>query len=289
MTAITIAYAAPDRQLAERLANDLTAQGYQLTELSHDTVLVAVISPDGLKDDDLLNVLFDALDKSAHIVLVAPTKTPLPKELDHLPEIVFASGYKLRDVTRTIDAAVSSGSRPMAVLTPERRRINNRLGWIFGGGIFVLFLVYTVLIVLFDIEAPVEQFERAYTRSAATVGAFAQPFVPRTTEQAENFMITLESRLVSDELATVIVQTATQAAAEGGFTPIPTGYIVVTEPISEVRMTATGGAVIRATETAQAANDDFDAIAATATQAAVDANAELQQQMLTVTAAAESD
>jgi hypothetical protein len=279
---IAIAYAAPDKALAERLASDLTAAGYPLGEITGQGVLIAVISPEGILDKDLNNTIQSALRKGTRLVLVESAPTELPPTLVGRSVISMANGHSFERVQ-----AVLEGTSAKKGLSLKAR--NRRIGIIFGVALLALFGVYTWMIAVFDIEAPVEDFQRAYTHSAATVGMFAQPFVPRTTEEALNFETTLESREVSDELATVIVQTVTQAATIGGYTPIPTGLIIAPAELSVVRQTATGGAIIRATETAQAENDDFDAIAATATQAAVDADAQLQEQLLTVTAAAEDN
>ena len=116
-----------------------------------------------------------------------------------------------------------------------------------------------------------------------TINAFAQEYMPRSTEQAENFEVTLEG--VGSDLATLVVQTATQAATEGGFTPQPTGLVIENE-LSEVRQTATGDALLRQRQTEQSDLSDEN-IAATATSAAATANAELDAQNLTVTAASE--
>lgn len=271
MTAITITYAPSDQTLAERLAADFDKLGYTLTDLQLADVLVAVISRNGLTDSDLNATITEALDRSVHIVLASADNASVPKLIDHLPSVDFSADYKLNSLKAAIDSAAASEKPPLRVQTPTIQRRNRRNGIVLGVSLLLLFGVYTFLIARFDIEAPQEDFDRANTRIAATVNMIAQDFIPRSTEEAESFPLTLESRLVSDELATVVVATATQVAVDGGFTPIPTGLIVVTEPISEVRMTATGGAIIRATQTAAASDEEFEAIAATATQAAIDA------------------
>jgi hypothetical protein len=285
MAQITIVYAQPDEKTALRLAEDLTEKGYNFGELSPDSILVAVVSPEGLQDDNLREMLVRALDMNLPIIPVETEPTTLPDLIDHLEPVSFQDGYKLRNVTMAIERAIDPDAPPpKRVLTPALRDRNRRIGLIFGGLLVLLFLGYIVAIALFDIEAPQEEFQRLYTRDAATINAFAQEYIPRSTEQAAEFEATLAD-FPNEDLATVVVQTATQAAAEGGFTPLPTGQIIAEPELSEARQTATGGAILRATETAEAGLSEAN-IMATATAAAATANAELDQQQMTVTAAA---
>lgn len=272
MAQITIVYAQPDEKTALRLAQDLSDKGYAFGELSADSILIAVISQAGLQDDDLRAMLVRALDMNLPVIPVETEPTTLPDLIAHVASVSFHDGYDLRSVTAALE-------RLNAASLSDR---NRRLGLIFGGFLVLLFLAYTVAIVLFDIEAPQEEFQRLYTRDAATINAFAQEYIPRSTEQAAQFDATLAD-FPNEELVTVVVQTATQAAAEGGFTPLPTGQIIGEPELSEVRRTATGGAILRATQTAGLPND---AIMETATAAAATANAELANQQMTVTAAA---
>lgn len=273
MTTITIVYAADDRVLAERLAGDFEANGFTFGDVAAADVVVGVVSRDGLTDPSLNETLTAALDSGRHIVLATDGEVTLPTLFDHLQTVTFTNkDYRFNTLKTAVEALAASDAPPLKVQTPNVQARNRRAGIVAGVGLFALFLAYTFLIARFDIEAPQEDFDRANTRIAATVNMIAQPFIPRSTEEAEAFPQTLEARNVSDELATVLAATATQVGIDGGaFTPIPTGLIVVTEPISEVRMTATGGAIIRATQTAAVSDEEFERIAATATQAAIDA------------------
>ncbi|MEO0562722.1 MAG: hypothetical protein AAF125_11455 [Chloroflexota bacterium] len=269
MNTLSIAYAPADERTAHRLAKDLTDSGYEIGTIAAGTVMVALMSPSAVTDAELLREIEAARSAGATVILLETATTDLPEALADLQPVSMTRGYRFAVARGAVEAAFAGEPMPTSVIDNR----NRRWGLAIGTGLAALFLVYTWAIVAFDIEAPIEEFEAAYTRSAATVNAFAQPFVPQSTEQAENFESTLESREISDELATVIVATATQAAADGGFTPIPTGMIVLPTELSIVRQTATGGAIIRATGTANASDAGFEAIAATATQAAIDAEA----------------
>ncbi len=267
MSKITIAYAAADEALAQRLARDLQANDYDLVPLSARATLIAVVS--ATQDSELTATIEQAraLGSKMIVIQAAPgAQSPV----GDASIVDMSMGYDLSALEKVLGADV--------------RARNLRFGLWFGGGIFVLFLLYTVAIVMFDVEAPAEEFQRLYTRDAATVNAFAQEYIPRSTGQAAQFEATLEN-FPNRDLATVVVATATQAAADGGFTPIPTGQVIAEPELSEVRQTATGGAVLRGTQTAQASLSDEE-IGATATSAAATANAELADQQLTVTAAA---
>ncbi len=279
MTSITIAYVASGRVIAEQIAADLERNGYKLGELKQAAVLVAVASSVALADDAYQADLASAHQAGARVVWVATEPVTPPPPIEQAAIVAWEGPSSLAEVRQVVAA-----HHPRSRAVVDRR--NLRWGLLIGGGLVALFVFYTWAIVAFDIEAPADEFEQAYTRSAATVGAFAQPFLPQSTAEAENFEVTLQSRQVSDELATVIVQTATQAASEGGFVPLPTGMIIAPQELSIVRQTATGGAIIRATQTARAEDAAFESIAATATQAAATANAQLEAQQLTRTAPA---
>jgi hypothetical protein len=279
MTTFTIAYSDTDEAVARKLAGALADADVALGEIETGGMLLAVVSPLAVKDPDFNNTIARAVAIGADVVLLETTPTDLPEPLKDFTRISMDGNLSIEQLL-----SIAADKRQDGLSLTAR---NLRQGVGIGLGLLALFGFYTWAIVVFDIEAPAEEFERAYTRSAATVNAFAQPFIPQSTEQAEAFEITLQSRQISDELATVVVGTATQAAADGGFTPMPTGMIVAPVELSEVRQTATGGAILRATQTAGADELEFESIAATATQAAIEANAELEAGVLTVTAGAE--
>jgi len=281
MTRFTIAYATPDEAAAQRLAAALDEAGHELGEVAPGGVLVAVVSPGTADDPDLKAAVDNARALGASIVVAQLAPADLPLHFNGVPVVTVPGGKPTGRVVSALTKLDTSGQSLGAR--------NLRWGIGIGLGLLVLFGFYTWAIAVFDIEAPAEDFERARTRIAATVNAIAQPFIPQSTEQAEAFETTLQSREISDELATVVIGTATQAAADGGFTPMPTGMIVLPNELSEVRQTATGSAIIRATQAAAGEDAEFEAIAATATQAAAEANADLETQLMTVTAAAQQD
>ncbi len=216
---ITVAYAAADEDTALRLANDLQDAGYTLAAPSPDGMLVAVVSPAALDDNELRSTIVNALDGEVPLVVVETAPTTLPDLVQHIERAQLHSGYSFQRVQDAIQRA-----RTPDEITQAQRNV--RFGVIFGVAIVLLFIGYTVAIAVFDIEAPVEEFQELYTRDAATVNAFAQELVPRSTAQAADFELTLEG--VNRDLSTVVVATVTEAAAQGGFTPQPTGQIIQT-------------------------------------------------------------
>lgn len=270
---ITLAYDPADEPAALVLAQALEDRGFTFEQPNRSSVLVAQVSADGVANPTLKTALDGAISRQQPLVLVADTPLDLPPQLAQVTP------------TPSDPEAVAGAIRRAARSGINAR--NRRLGLVVGIGIFTLFLVYLWAIIVFDIEAPQEDFERAYTHVAATVGMIAQPFIPVSTEQAEAFESTLSGWQVSDELATVIVGTATEAAAQGGFTPMPTGLIIAPSPMSEVRQLATESAIERTTATVGAQDDEQEVLAATATQSALDAAETLSVEQLTVTAAAE--
>ncbi|MFZ4816877.1 MAG: hypothetical protein ACOYL5_20240 [Phototrophicaceae bacterium] len=274
VNSVTLAYSPVDEAAALALAQALQNRGVTFGALQADGVLLALTSPAALQDADWRKLTQTALEKNIPIVLAELNPTTLPAHLTAMTRIPAGSVEGVFNALSSAQSGVSA--------TP-RSGFNRR--WGIGIGLFLVIWLGISMwaIVAYDIEAPTADFIRLYTRDAATIQVMVQQFVPQSTEQALHFETTLES--INYELATAVVQTATQISRDGYYTPIVTGEVIGQAPMSVVRQTATGGAIVRASATAQGLDSEQAIIAATATQAAITANEELQNQLLTVTAA----
>lgn len=291
---IAIVYAPHGETLAKKLANDLEHLGYTLSDIDSKTVVIALLTEDAPTHPDWLDVVNPALAHPARLIFLVQDGVEMLPTWQTASSIQLASmrGYEyiLMDLQERLafmsNPPTETDDTNYRQVTPKRS--NARLGWAVGLIAVVLFVLYILAIVFYDIESPQAEFELLYTRDAATINYMAQTFVPRTTEDAELFEQRLADGVFGENMATIVVATATQIARDGGFTPIPEGLNIAPTPISEVRQLATDSALATLAITEQAQQSVTD-IVQTATASALEGQATLESQLLTVTAAATSE
>lgn len=292
---IAITYAPLGEEFAKRLAQDLAHLGYTLSDIDSQTIVIALLTEDAPTTHDWVAVVDQALQQPTRLIFLIHKGMELPPEWATASSIQLASmrGYEyiLLDLQERlaymsnppIEASYTHDDSPS-----KRQRANARLGWGVSLVALLLFGLYISAIVFYDIESPQAEFELLYTRDAATINYMAQTFIPRTTEDAQLFEQRLSEGIFGENMATIVVATATQIARDGGFTPIPEGLNIAPTPISEVRQLATDTALATLALTEQAQQEAIR-IEQTATAAALDAQATLDNQLLTVTAVATSE
>ena len=291
---IAIVYAPHGETLAKKLANDLEHLGYTLSDIDSKTVVIALLMEDAPTHTDWLEVVNQALAHPARLIFLVHGRVELLPTWKTASAIQMASmrGYEyvLLDLQEQLafmsNPPTETDDTDYRQVTPKRS--NARLGWAVGLIAVVLFGLYILAIVFYDIESPQAEFELLYTRDAATINYRAQTFIPRTTEDAELFEQRLADGVFGENMATIVVATATQIARDGGFTPIPEGLNIAPTPISEVRQLATDSALATLAITEQEQQAVID-IVQTATASALEGQATLESQLLTVTAAATSE
>ena len=292
---VAITYAPQGEEYAKRLAQDLERLGYTLSDIDAHTIVIALLTEDAPTTPDWVAVVNQALQQPTQLIFLVHKGMELPPEWATASSIQLAAMRGYEYVLLDLQERLGYMSNP-PVETPhthddspiKRQRANARLGWGVALVAVILFGLYISAIVFFDIESPQEEFELLYTRDAATINYMAQTFVPRTTEDAQLFEQRLSEGVFGENMATIVVATATQIARDGGFTPIPEGLNIAPTPISEVRQLATDTALATLELTEQAQQEAIR-IEQTATAAAVEAQATLDNQLLTVTAVATSE
>ncbi len=216
--AITVISAPGDAALADRVRQDLQAAGYALVdtppaEAGH--ILVAVLSPAGGSDPAVNAAITTALDNGQHVLPVLAQAAPLPKWIDHLAVLDFSDHYDAEALRQYAAALAAPGAaRPLKVITPRVQAANRRAGlWL--GALAVLWLVIgLVLVGVFHVQAPLEEFNTVDTLEAATIQAAVGRNLPRSTQEAENFPLTIEAAPTAQRPLLIATGTALVATRE---------------------------------------------------------------------------
>jgi hypothetical protein len=213
---ITVVNAAEDQELASRLRHDLQAAGYTIGETVQagaGHILVVVLSPEG--SAIVTQAIIEALDNNQHIIPVLARPGPIPKLIDHLTVVDFSQQYD-PEAVRNYAAALSApgAGRPMTVITPKVRRANRRIGLWLAGLSVIWFIIALILVGVFHIQAPAEEFNNMYTMDAVTIQAAVGRNLPRTTQDALNFPMTLQAAPTAQRPLLIATATAMVATRE---------------------------------------------------------------------------
>ncbi|MBL8154382.1 MAG: toll/interleukin-1 receptor domain-containing protein [Anaerolineae bacterium] len=213
---LTVINAGADKPLAERIKADLQKVGYTVQEAvseRREDMLIAVISPAGSSDAGVQAALIQALDSGQHIIPVIASPTALPKLIDHLAALDFSQGYHFAALKGRIEAlSTAEAGRPMTVLTPRTREKNRNIGYWLAALALVWFILGVILVGVFGIQAPQEEYNTLATQVGATVNAYVERNLPHTTQEAANFPATVQAAPTAQR--PLLIATATARAAE---------------------------------------------------------------------------
>ncbi len=216
MTSIRIVNAPGDAALAARLRDDLGGAGYTLAEMpapGAEYLLAAVLSPEANANADVQAAITAALDAGQHIIPVLAKAAPLPELIDHLAALDFSENYDAAALLAYAAALTAPGAgRPLKVITPRVRQANRRIGAWLGGLALLWFIIGLILVGVYGLQAPREEFNMVDTLEAATVQSAISRNLPRTTEDAANFPMTVQAaptaqRPLLEATATALVAT----------------------------------------------------------------------------------
>lgn len=216
---ITVVNTPGDQDLAARIRQDLQAVGYDVGDTVRagaGNMLVLVLSPQAAADVHLTQTMVEALDNNQHIIPVLAKPTPVPKLIDHLTALDFSQQYDAEALRSTVTALTTPGaSRPMTVITPKVQKANRRIGLWLAGLSIIWFIIALILVGVFHIQAPTEEYNTVDTLEAATIQVVVGRNLPRTTQDALNFSTTLQAAPTAQR--PLLIATATAMVA----TPVP--------------------------------------------------------------------
>lgn len=215
---ITLIHSAADKPLADRISADLQASGFTVTDSiqpEREHIVVGVLSPDAVSDAAFIRAVDAANDNGQTMIVVKARPVEIPKNLDHLLQIDFSNDYPITLLKAEI-ATLKSANAPYAVrMNTAKVRASNRRALI-GIGLLVvtMFVVASVMIILFDIESPAEEYAAVDTQVALTRDFLIEPtmqylatILPRSTEAADAFAATVDA--VPTRLQPFVAWTAT--------------------------------------------------------------------------------
>ena len=212
---ITLTYDPQDSPLATRLAQDLKAQGFSISdklEPGKGNVLIAFASPASNISLSVQEVITQAYDNGQHVVVINAQSAPTPKFINHLKAFDFINGYPLPALVDHLKLLASpEAGRPMKVLTPKTRVKNRGAGIWLTIIVLIAFIWGLVLVGVFHQQAPVEEYNTVDTEVGATVASIVQKNLPHTTQEAIDFPSTVQA--VPTAQRPLLIQTATALLA----------------------------------------------------------------------------
>ncbi len=211
-----------DAAAAAALRQQLAAMGDTAQEAlgTRKAPVIALFSPDALHDNSLMQQLYAALDSGHPIIPVTTTAMTLPREIDHLTPICLQDDTAIEELRQHLETALRpDAGLGLKVLTPATRRSNARAGLVVGLAAFGMFMAGILGIAVFNIEAPLEEYNLVDTEVAQTRDLLIAPtlegylrYLPGSIEQAAEYPATLQA--VPTRIRPFVAATATAVAIE---------------------------------------------------------------------------
>jgi len=217
--------AAPEAAgLATRLKNDLQATGYVVNDdlpPGREHLLIVVLSPAAWANPTVQATAIRALDNSQHIIPVLTDGASLPKLIAHLTALDFTTDYSFEALKQLVDRlSAPDAPPPLRVLTPAVRGANRRIGYWLFILVLIWFIVGVILVGVFRVQAPTEEYNSIATFAQATINVYVGRNLPRSTEDAINFPMTLQAAPTAQR--PLLIATATRLAGGNSATATPT-------------------------------------------------------------------
>jgi len=260
MTTISLLHRLGDDKLAARIRADLEAHGLTVVDAvqpGHEPLTIVILSEQSAQDAALQQQMIAALDNNQHIVPVLTQSISLPRLIDNLQPLDFSGGYDREALLARVDQLTAPDApRPMVALTPRIQRENQRFAFIIVGVVVVMFILALIGVALGVFQAPADEFAGVETQIVLTRNYYIDQYIPRNTEEAENFPATLQDVIGGSTVQPYLILTATGIVQYGERTQYPRS----TEQATAFALTVTRASThvqerMRATVTALAATN----------------------------------
>jgi hypothetical protein len=203
---LTIIHHASDALLAAQIKETVR-------DLEDYAGMIVVLSPAGVGDVRVMRAIYDAVDRSQHILPVLAKPVVLPDVIANLQPLVMSEGLRT-DALRERITALQSGGLTMQTLTPRKRMHNRNFGLLIGFIVVFMFVIGIVSIAVLGIRPPREEYNTLDTMVAATqhiyIAPEIAPFVPRSTDDALSFPATAQA--MPTRFRPYLIMTATAVA-----------------------------------------------------------------------------
>lgn len=196
---LNITYSPSDAHTAEQIQADLSALNMRLD----NPVLIALLTPDSIKDEAVIAAINQSKKEGHVIVPVILRQTILPDSLKAENVLDLSKKYDKKKLIQFVK---------QADIGKETHAKNRRYLYVVGGIVLLMFVISLVSISSGIVVFPVDEYATENALRDAQVNTIVAPQIevlrPRTTEDALNFDMTLEA-VDNDELLPFIIGTAT--------------------------------------------------------------------------------
>lgn len=196
---LNITYAQTDAHTAGQIQADLTEANLRLD----NSVLIALLTPESIKDTSVLSAINQSKQDGHIIVPVILRQTTLPDNLQAAKSLDFTQSYDKKKLIQFVK---------QADISKERQAKNRQYLYIVGGIVLLMFIISLAAISSGIVVFPEDEYATENALRDAQINTIVAPQIevlrPRTTEDALNFAMTLEA-VENDELLPFIIGTAT--------------------------------------------------------------------------------
>lgn len=197
MVDITIINTPSDSKIADRIHTDLQDAGHKTSskvQAGREALTLLVLSQDSVEAEAIQTAMVQALENRQQIIPVVTEDVTLPHLIDHMSIVDFRGVYNKNALLEQVAHRSSPDApAPMTVLTPSKRAENQRILYIIGGVVLFVFAISVYLIgVDKRVQPPLEEFAEVDTQVFLTRSSFIEDALPRNTQEASNFEITIE-------------------------------------------------------------------------------------------------
>lgn len=175
-----------------------------LAAIDGDATLV-LLSSDSVEDKQVLEQLESALDSGRRIVALLAEGVSLPSLIEHLEPVEPGDLDGL--LQRLADP---EASLPMRVHTRSLRASNRRAALVVLLLAVIMFVAALYGVGVLGLQYPHEEYDEVHERVVATRDAFIEEALPRGTDEAADFPVTVEAAATA--LRPLLIATATARA-----------------------------------------------------------------------------
>lgn len=196
---LNITYAQTDAHTAEQIQADLSQANLRLD----NSILIALLTPESVKDESVLSAIKQSKRDGQIIVPVILRQTTLPDSLQAEKSLDFTKSYDKKKLIQFVK---------QADISKERQAKNRLYFYVVGGIVLLMFTISLAAISSGIVVFPEDEYATENALRDAQINTIVAPQIevlrPRTTEDALDFALTLEA-VENEELLPFIIGTAT--------------------------------------------------------------------------------
>lgn len=209
---LNIAYAPIDQALAERISSDIMRSKLRL----ENHVLILLAAPESLDDEAVMRTVKQAQKDGVRLAVIKIRPVTVPDGLGEMPPLDMTQTYNLNRIVAFVNR-VDLGA--------ARIRRSQRLLFFIGAGAIIMFAASIWGIISGNVRFPIEEYATEFAEELSQISTFVAPtlefIMPRTTDDALNFAVTVPAiptrvRVFAIETATALPMnfSSTQQAIE---------------------------------------------------------------------------